>query len=75
LLEGALSRAAAARRVAQITALATAPAIVMVTEETGKSSWKGVSTVEKWTPLEDLVGEIELLSLRRRPPALERAHL
>jgi hypothetical protein len=68
LLEGTLSRTEAARRVAEISTLAAPPAVVVVTEETD-ALWNGISTVEKWMPLGDLVAEIETLSLRRRPAA------
>jgi DNA-binding response OmpR family regulator len=65
LLEGVLSRVAAARRVAEIRALAAAPGVVVVTEGS-RGFWSGLSTVEKWTALEDLVDEIETVSLQRR---------
>jgi hypothetical protein len=68
LLEGTLSRTEAARRVAEISTLAAAPAVVVVTEDTD-TLWGGISTVEKWLPLGDLVAEIETVSLRRRPAA------
>ncbi len=68
LLEGDVSRAAAARRVAAISSLAAAPAVVVVTEESPEA-WDGVAAIEKWTPLEKLVAEIEAVSLRRHPAA------
>jgi CheY-like chemotaxis protein len=74
LLEGALSRTAAARRVADLSSLAAAPAVVVVTEES-PDTWNGISAVEKWTPLENLVAEIEAVSLRRHPAAEERPYL
>ncbi len=49
-----------------------APAVVMVTDD-GKNLWSGQPTVEKWTPLEQLVGAIESASLTRRLPAAEAA--
>jgi len=71
LLEGTLSRTEAARRVAEISTLAAAPAVVVVTDE-ADGLWNGISTVEKWMPLGDLVDEIETVSLRRRPAAEEQ---
>jgi CheY-like chemotaxis protein len=70
LLEGIPSRTAAARRVADISSLATAPAVVVVTDG-GPGALNGVSAVEKWTPLEDLVAEIEAVSLQRHPATNE----
>jgi len=72
VLESGLSRAVAASRVAQLGALAAAPGVVMVTDD-GKNLWSGQPTVEKWTPLEQLVGAIESASLTRRLPAAEAA--
>ena len=72
LLESGLSRALAARRVAQLASLKAAPAVVMVTDN-GESLWNGQRTVEKWTPLEQLVGAIEAASLQRGGSAGEAA--
>jgi len=74
LLEGSLSRTAAARRVADLASLAAAPAVLVVTDgDTG--ALNGVSAVEKWTPLETLVAEIEAVSLQRHPAADETLDL
>jgi DNA-binding response OmpR family regulator len=73
LLEGVLSRAAAARRVAQLRALAATPGVVVVTERV-ETLWNGLPTVEKWTPLEELVQEIEAISRQRPPSAEVRPH-
>ena len=74
LLEGSLSRNAAARRVADLASLAAAPAVLVVTDgDTG--ALNGVSAVEKWTPLETLVAEIEAVSLQRHPAAHETLDL
>ena len=74
LLEGSLSRNAAARRVADLASLAAAPAVLVVTDgDTG--ALNGVSAVEKWTPLETLVAEIEAVSLQRHPAADETLDL
>ena len=74
LLEGSLSRNAAARRVADLASLAAAPAVLVVTDgDTGALNC--VSAVEKWTPLETLVAEIEAVSLQRHPAAHETLDL
>jgi CheY-like chemotaxis protein len=70
LLEGSLSRTAAARRVADLSSLAAAPAVLVVTDG-GPGALNGISAVEKWTPLETLVAEIEAVSLQRQPAADE----
>lgn len=72
LLEGTPSRAVAARRVAQLRALAATPGVVVVTERL-ENLWNGLPTVEKWTPLEELVQEIEAVS-RQRPPSSAGPH-
>ncbi len=74
LLEGSLSRTAAARRVADLSSLAAAPAVLVVTEG-DPGALNGVSAVEKWTPLETLVVEIEAVSLQRQPAADETLDL
>ncbi len=74
LLEGSLSRTAAARRVADLSSLAAAPAVLVVTEG-DPGALNGVSAVEKWTPLETLVAEIEAVALQRHPAAVETLDL
>lgn len=72
LLESGPSRGVAAQRVAQLAALAAAPAVVMVTDD-GAQLWSGQCSVKKWTPLEELVNVIEAASLRRRNPEQQAA--
>ena len=74
LLEGSLSRTAAARRVADLSSLAAAPAVLVVTEG-DPGALNGVSAVEKWTPLETLVAEIEAVALQRHPATVETLDL
>lgn len=74
LLEGSLSRTAAARRVADLSSLAAAPAVLVVTEG-DPGVLNGVSAVEKWTPLETLVAEIEAVALQRHPATVETLDL
>lgn len=67
LLEAGVSRAAAARRVAELGALAAAPAVLMVTDN-GERLWEGMRSVEKWKPVDELVEQIEATSLQRQLP-------
>jgi CheY-like chemotaxis protein len=69
ILESGSSRAAAARRAAQLAALSGAPGVLVVTDNEERF-WSGLRTVEKWTPLDDLVDEIESASLHRPIPLL-----
>jgi CheY-like chemotaxis protein len=71
LLESGGSRAVAARRVAALAALRTAPSVLVVTDENEDGRWKGIRTVEKWTPLDALVETIEAAALNRDAPTVE----
>lgn len=71
LLETDGSRAAAARVLAALQALAVPPGILVVCDHDERSRWESVRSVEKWMPLDRLVIEIEAASLGRRTPMLE----
>jgi CheY-like chemotaxis protein len=71
LLETNGSRGSAARVLAALQALALPPGVLVVCGQDEGSRWDGVRSVEKWTPLERLVSEIEAVSLGRRIPMLE----
>jgi CheY-like chemotaxis protein len=71
LLETHGSRGSAARILATLQALALPPGVLVVCDRDEGSRWDGVRSVEKWTPLERLVSEIEAVSLGRRMPMLE----
>jgi CheY-like chemotaxis protein len=74
LLESGGSRAVAARRVAALATLKTAPGVLVVTDESGDGRWRGLSTVEKWTPLDALVETIEAAARNRALPSAEVGH-
>jgi CheY-like chemotaxis protein len=65
LLETDESRAAAARVLAALQALPVPPGVLVVCGRNERGRWDGVRAVEKWTPLESLVAEIEAASLGR----------
>jgi CheY-like chemotaxis protein len=71
LLETQWSRGSAARVLAALQALAQPPGVLVVCDQDEGSRWDGVRSVEKWTPLDRLVSEIETVSLGRRVPMLE----
>jgi DNA-binding response OmpR family regulator len=71
LLETDGSRAAAARVLAALQALAIPPGVLLVCNQDERSRWDGVRSIEKWTPLDKLVAEIEATSLARRTPLVE----
>jgi CheY-like chemotaxis protein len=78
LLETSNLRVIVARQVAALQALPVAPSVLVAFEgDEDDSSWQGLSTVKKWTPIENLVEEIEAAALAR-PAQLtesERAYL
>ncbi len=77
LLETSNLRVVVARQVAALQALAVAPSVLVVFEGDDDSSWQGLSTVRKWTPIEILVEKIEAAALARPAPLTEseRAYL
>jgi CheY-like chemotaxis protein len=70
VLESHGSRGSAARVLAALQALALPPGVLVICDQDEGSRWDGVRSVEKWTPLERLVSEIEAASLGRRMPKL-----
>jgi CheY-like chemotaxis protein len=66
LLE-ANARVTAARYVAALQALAAAPSVLLLVES-DHGRWDGLPTIRKWTPLDDLVDEIEAASSKRPAP-------
>lgn len=80
LLETNDSRIMAARKVAALQAMPTAPSVLVVFDdehEEEKDRWQGLSAVTKWTPIETLVEQIEAAALARPKPLTdsERAYL
>ncbi len=67
LVEAGGSRAAAARQVAQLVALAAAPAVVVATDERERL-WPRLRSIEKWAPIDELIRVIEKASLERQVP-------
>jgi CheY-like chemotaxis protein len=78
LLETSNLRVVVARQVAALQALPVAPSVLVAFEgDEDDSSWQGLSTVKKWTPIEALVEQIEAAALNRpaRLTESERAYL
>jgi hypothetical protein len=71
LLEMGDSRATAGRKVAALQALSAVPSVLVVVEDGNDARWAGVSAIGKWTPIDDLVGAIEMASLTRPTPLSE----
>jgi CheY-like chemotaxis protein len=78
LLETDASRAIAARKIAALQALAAAPSVLLVVEgdDDEEQGWQGLPAVEKWTPIDALVAQIEAAALNRPTPLseIERAY-
>jgi CheY-like chemotaxis protein len=76
LLETNDTRGVAARMVAALETLPTAPSVLVVFEDNEDDRWQGFRAVEKWTPIDALVQEIETAAVNRPAPLLdvERAY-
>ena len=76
LLETNDTRGVAARMVAALETLPTAPSVLVVFEDDEDDRWQGFKAVKKWTPIDELVQEIELAAVNRPAPLLdvERAY-
>jgi hypothetical protein len=62
-----VSRVAGGRAMTALQASDVFPAVLLVCESTD-GRWNGFPVVEKWTPIERLVEEIEAVALHRIPP-------
>jgi CheY-like chemotaxis protein len=70
VLEPGESRAAAARTVTALPLTTASPALLLITDEgDDRDGWKGLASVDKWTPIEDLVMAIETAAFHRVPPS------
>jgi CheY-like chemotaxis protein len=78
LLETGPSRTIAARKIAALQALATAPSVLLVVDgdDDEEQGWQGLPAVKKWTPIEALVSQIEAAANNRPTPLteIERAY-
>jgi CheY-like chemotaxis protein len=78
LLETGSSRTIAARKIAALQALATAPSVLLVVDgdDDQERGWQGLPAVKKWTPIDTLVSEIETAANNRPAPLteIERAY-
>jgi CheY-like chemotaxis protein len=76
LLETNDTRGVAARMVAALETLPTAPSVLVVFEDDEDDRWQGFKAVKKWTPIDELVREIETAAVNRPAPLLdvERAY-
>ena len=71
LLETNDTRGVAARMVAALETLPTAPSVLVVFEDDEDDRWQGFKAVKKWTPIDELVQEIETAAVNRPAPLLE----
>jgi CheY-like chemotaxis protein len=76
LLETNDTRGVAARMVAALETLPTAPSVLVVFEDDEDDRWQGFKAVKKWMPIDELVQEIETAAVNRPAPLLdvERAY-
>jgi CheY-like chemotaxis protein len=76
LLETNDTRGVAARMVAALETLPTAPSVLVVYEDDEDDRWQGFRAIKKWTPIDELVQEIETAAVNRPAPLLdvERAY-
>jgi CheY-like chemotaxis protein len=76
LLETNDTRGVAARMVAALETLPTAPSVLVVFEDDEDDRWQGFRAIKKWTPIDALVQEIETAAVNRPAPLLdvERAY-
>jgi CheY-like chemotaxis protein len=76
LLETNDTRGVAARMVAALETLPTAPSVLVVFEDNEDDRWQGFRAIVKWTPIDALVQEIETAAVNRPAPLLdvERAY-
>lgn len=65
LLETSDSRVTAARKLAALQALATAPSVLVVVDDGDHERWDGLPTIRKWTRIDELADAIEAASLHR----------
>jgi|SRR5215210_5276607 len=68
LVEATSSRVMAARKVAAIQALSTAPSVVLLFDDHEQNGWRGLPGVRKWSSVDALVDEIEAAALNRPAP-------
>ena len=71
LLETNDTRGVAARMVAALETLPTAPSVLVVFEDEDDDRWQGFKAVKKWMPIDELVQEIETAAVNRPAPLLE----
>jgi CheY-like chemotaxis protein len=76
LLETNDTRGVAARMVAALETLPGAPSVLVVFEDDEDDRWQGFRAIKKWTPIDELVQEIETAAVNRPAPLLdvERAY-
>jgi CheY-like chemotaxis protein len=71
LFEPGESKAAAARTVTALQLTASSPALLLITDGgDDRARWNGLPAVDKWTPIDDLVKEIERAAFHRVPPSV-----
>jgi CheY-like chemotaxis protein len=71
LLETSNLRVIVARQVAALQALPVAPSVLVAFDGDEEDRWRGLLTVQKWTPVETLVDQIEAAARARPAPLTE----
>jgi CheY-like chemotaxis protein len=68
IFEPSDSRVATAQTISALQLSKASPALLLV-DTSGNGRWNGLPVVDKWTPIDELVREIETAALRRIPPS------
>jgi len=69
VFEPSESKVAAAQTISALQTSKASPALLLIVDG-DEGRWNGLPTVDKWTPIDELVTEIETAALRRIPPSV-----
>ena len=69
VFEPSESNVAAAQTISALQTSKASPALLLIVDG-DEGRWNGLPTVDKWTPIDELVTEIETAALRRIPPSV-----
>jgi CheY-like chemotaxis protein len=70
LLEPSESRVDTARTITALQASTASPGVLVVFDNRSDAGWNGLPAVPKWTPIEQLIEEVEAAAHQRIPPSV-----
>jgi CheY-like chemotaxis protein len=70
LIEPSESRVDTARTMAALQASTASPSLLLVFEIGNDGDWNGLPAVHKWTPIEELIEQVEAAAHDRIPPSV-----